>query len=44
MKNISSQELRKLRNKFWESKQHKYIPEASLIASGKESTALFNVA
>ena len=44
MKNISSQELRELRNKFWESKQHKYIPEASLIASWKESTALFNVA
>ena len=44
MKNISSQELRELRNKFRESKQHKYIPEASLIASWKESTALFNVA
>ena len=44
MKNISSQDLRELRNKFWESKQHKYIPEASLIASWKESTALFNVA
>ena len=44
MNNISSQELRNLRNKFRESKQHKYIPEASLIASWKESTALFNVA
>jgi len=44
MKNFSSQELRDLRNKFRESKQHKYIPEASLIANGKESTALFNVA
>jgi hypothetical protein len=33
MKNISSKELRELRNKFRESKQHKYIPEASLIAS-----------
>ena len=44
MKNLSSQQLRELRNKFRESKQHKYIPEASLIASWKESTALFNVA
>ena len=44
MKNLSSKELRELRNKFRESKQHKYIPEASLIASWKESTALFNVA
>jgi hypothetical protein len=33
MKNLSSQELRALRNKFRESKDHKYIPEASLIAS-----------
>lgn len=44
MKNLSSNELRELRNKFRNSKQHKYIPEASLIASSKESTALFNVA
>lgn len=44
MKNLTSNELRELRNKFRESKQHKYIPEASLIASSKESTALFNVA
>ena len=44
MKNLSSSQLRELRNKFRESKQHKYIPEASLIASWKESTALFNVA
>ena len=33
MKNLSSNQLRELRNKFRESKQHKYIPEASLIAS-----------
>ena len=44
MKNLSSNQVRELRNKFRESKQHKYIPEASLIASWKESTALFNVA
>ena len=44
MKNLSSNQLRELWNKFRESKQHKYIPEASLIASWKESTALFNVA
>ena len=44
MKSLTSQELRDLRNKFRQSKQHKYIPEASLIANWKESTALFNVA
>ena len=44
MKNLTCNELRTLWNKFRESKQHKYIPEASLIASSKESTALFNVA
>lgn len=43
MKSVSSQELRNLRNKFRESKQHKYLPEVSLIAD-KESTAMFNVA
>lgn len=43
MKTISSQELRNLRNTFWESKQHKYLSEVSLIAD-KESTAMFNVA
>ena len=44
MKSLTSNQLRKLRSEFRESKQHKYIPEASLIASDKESTALFNVA
>ena len=43
MKKLSSQEFRILRNKFWESKQHKHLPEVSLIAD-KESTAMFNVA
>ena len=43
MKSLSSQEFRNLRNKFRESKQHKYLPEVSLIAD-KESTAMFNVA
>jgi len=43
MKSISSQELKDLRNKFRESKQHKYLSEVSLVAD-KDSTALFNVA
>jgi len=43
MKSLSSQEFRQLRNKFRESKQHKYLSEVSLIAD-KESTAMFNVA
>ena len=43
MKSLSSQEFRDLRNKFRESKQHKYLSEVSLIAD-KESTAMFNVA
>lgn len=43
MKSLSSQEFRNLRNKFRESKQHKYLSEVSLIAD-KESTAMFNVA
>ncbi len=43
MKNISSIELRRLWNDFWESKNHKHLPEVSLISS-KESTAMFNVA
>lgn len=43
MKNISSKELRNLRNEFWLSKQHVYLPESSLIG-GKESTAMFTIA
>ena len=43
MKHISSQELRKARNNFWESKKHIYLPEASLVG-GKESTAMFTIA
>ncbi|HCB51901.1 TPA: alanine--tRNA ligase, partial [Patescibacteria group bacterium] len=43
MKACSSSELRNLRNTFRESKQHKYLPEVSLVAD-KESTAMFNVA
>jgi alanyl-tRNA synthetase len=38
-----SSEVRDIRNKFWTSKQHKYLPEVSLIAD-KDSTAMFNVA
>lgn len=43
MKTVSSQELRNLRDKFRESKKHKYLSEVSLIAD-KSSTAMFNVA
>ena len=43
MKQLSSLELKNLRNTFRESKQHKYLSEVSLIAD-KESTAMFNVA
>ncbi len=43
MKNISSKELRNLRNEFWLAKQHVYLPESSLIG-GKESTAMFTIA
>lgn len=43
MKHISSQELRKVRNEFRESKKHIHLPQASLIG-GKESTAMFTIA
>lgn len=40
---ISSHDIIQLRNKFWLSKNHTFLPPASLIAD-KSSTALFNVA
>jgi alanyl-tRNA synthetase len=43
MKTLTGQELRQLWDKFWQSKQHRYLLEVSLIAD-KESTAMFNVA
>jgi len=43
MQHLSSKEIKELRSKFRESKQHKYLSEVSLIAD-KDSTALFNVA
>jgi alanyl-tRNA synthetase len=43
MKTLTGQQLRQLWDKFWQSKQHKYLSEVSLIAD-KESTAMFNVA
>ncbi|MFZ2151259.1 MAG: alanine--tRNA ligase [Candidatus Absconditicoccaceae bacterium] len=43
MKKISGLELRSKWNEFRGSKNHKYLPEASLIG-GKESTAMFNIA
>lgn len=43
MQALTTQEIRQKREKFWLSKAHTYLPEASLIAD-KESTALFNVA
>ena len=43
MLNLTSNEIREKWIKFWETKNHVNLPEASLIAD-KESTALFNVA
>lgn len=43
MQILTSQQIRQKWQEFWISKQHIYLPEASLIAD-KESTALFNVA
>lgn len=43
MKTISGPELREKWNQFRLSKNHKYLPEASLIW-WKESTAMFNIA
>lgn len=43
MKEISWKQLIEKRNKFRESKDHKHLPESSLIW-GKESTAMFNIA
>ena len=43
MENISSKQLRESRKTFRTSKQHKYLPENSLIG-GKESTAMFTIA
>ena len=43
MEQLTSSQLREKWKSFWMSKNHAYLPEASLIAD-KESTALFNVA
>ena len=43
MEQLTSSQLREKWKSFWISKNHAYLPEASLIAD-KESTALFNVA
>jgi len=43
MKTISGKQLKQEWKKFWESKQHVWLPEAPLIG-GKESTAMFNIA
>lgn len=43
MKNISSKQLREDWHQFRLLKQHKYLPESSLIG-GKESTAMFTIA
>lgn len=43
MLNLTSEQLREKWKSFWLTKNHAYLPEASLIAD-KESTALFNVA
>ncbi|MCX6822968.1 MAG: alanine--tRNA ligase [candidate division SR1 bacterium] len=43
MKTISGKQLKEEWKKFWESRQHVWLPEAPLIG-GKESTAMFNIA
>jgi len=44
MKTISGKELKQARKKFWESKQHIWLPEASLLPTKGESTAMFTIA
>jgi len=43
MQSMTGEQLRTARSNFWLSKQHKLLPEASLVG-GKESTAMFNIA
>lgn len=43
MKSISGKQLKQEWKKFWESRKHVLLPEASLIG-GKESTAMFTIA
>lgn len=43
MKHYSSQELRNAWDMFWKEKNHKYLPEASLVG-WKSSTAMFTIA
>jgi alanyl-tRNA synthetase len=43
MQSMTGEQLRTARSDFWLSKQHKLLPEASLVG-GKESTAMFNIA
>jgi alanyl-tRNA synthetase len=43
MKAMTGEQLRTARSDFWVAKQHKHLPEASLVG-GKESTAMFNIA
>ena len=43
MKSMTGEQLRTARSDFWLSKEHKLLPEASLVG-GKESTAMFNIA
>jgi alanyl-tRNA synthetase len=44
MKSISGKDLKAERKTFWESKQHVLLPEASLIPTKGESTAMFTIA
>lgn len=44
MENLESLKIRELWTKFWESKQHKILPSASLIPDSKDKTVLFTTA
>jgi len=39
---MTSQQFRKLRDQFWQSKQHIFLPEANIITPIQDTTTLFN--
>lgn len=41
---LTSQQVRQLRDKFWQSKQHQLAKPVSLVASSENKSVLFNVA
>ncbi len=41
---ISSEQVRDLRDEFWQSKNHKLLKPSSLVSSSEDKTVLFNIA